>query len=331
MLKRHAAIAQLIQFSEYEALQDLLRSVNDIERIRSRIALRTAQPRDLDALRKTLGIAPLIRKAISHYSEELLHECSCLLDGLEPLASILKRTLTEEPPAIIRDGGVIKSEFDAELDQLRSLSNDASQFLLALEQREKLTTQIPSLKVAYNRVHGYYIEIYRIHVDQIPEHYTRRQTLKNTERYTTPELKRFENEVLSSRERALKREKYLYENLLGELIGELDSMRRCALGLSQLDALVTLAERAKTLNYVQPRFTTENCIYITQGRHPVIEQVQEEPFTANDAVLDAKRKMLIITGPNMGGKSTYMRQIALISWLAYTGSYVPAKSATIGP
>lgn len=331
LLKRHAAIEQLIQLNGYNVLHNLLSNGNDIERIRSRIALQTAQPRDLDALRKTLHIIPSVRQALTSYSEELLQECSDLLDRHEPLASILASALKDEPPATIRDGGVIKSEFDEELDQLRSLSDNANQFLVELEQREKAATQIPSLKVAYNRIHGYYIEISRSHVQRAPEHYTRRQTLKNTERYTTLELKKFEDEVLSAKERALKREKYLYEKLLAELIRELDTMQCCARGLAQLDVLATFAERAKTLNYVQPKFTRESCITIKQGRHPVIEQVQDEPFTANDAVLDTQRKMLLITGPNMGGKSTYMRQIALISWLAYTGSYVPAESATIGP
>ena len=329
--KRLAAIGQLIEFSEIESLQERLGGVNDIERIRSRIALRTAQPRDLDALRSTLAAAPGIRKAIAHYSEALLQECSHRLDGLGPMASILERSLADDPPALIRDGGVIRPGRDEELDQLRSMHTGASRFLLDLEQREKLATQIASLKVAYNRVHGYYIEVSRVHADQVPEHYTRRQTLKNTERYITSELKRFEDEVLSSRERAMKREKFLYEQLLDELTEELDTLRTCALGLSQLDALVTLAERARALNYVRPQFTDENRIDIRQGRHPVIEQVQESPFTANDACMDDSRKMLIITGPNMGGKSTYMRQIALISWLAHTGSYVPAESATLGP
>ena len=329
--KRLAAITQLIEFNEIESLQERLGGVNDIERIRSRIALRTAQPRDLDALRATLTAAPGIREAIAHYNEALLQECAHGLDGLMPLTSILECSLADDPPALIRDGGVIRPGYDEELDQLRSLHTNANQFLLDLELREKLATQIASLKVAYNRVHGYYIEVSRMHADQVPEHYTRRQTLKNTERYITAELKRFEDEVLSSRERALKREKFLYEQLLDELIEELDTLRSCALGLSQLDALVTLAERALTLNYVRPQFTDEDCIDIRQGRHPVIEQVQEGPFTANDACLDASRKMLIITGPNMGGKSTYMRQIALVCWLAYTGSYVPAESATLGP
>ncbi len=329
--KRHAAIAQLIEHNEFESLQEKLGEVSDIERIRSRIALRTAQPRDLDALRGTLAVAPGIRNAIAHYNEPLLQECSDLLDGLEALTSLLGRSLTDDPPALIREGGVIRPGYDEELDALRSLYTDASQFLLDLEQREKLDTRIASLKVAYNRVHGYYIEVSRMHTGQVPEHYTRRQTLKNTERYITSELKQFEDEVLSSRERALKREKYLYEQLLDALIEELDTLRDCARGLSQLDVLVTLAERAQSLNYVRPQFTDNHCIDIRQGRHPVIEQVQKGPFTANDARLDATRKMLIITGPNMGGKSTYMRQIALISWLAYTGSYVPAESATLGP
>ena len=331
LLRRHAALRQLIEFNEFTFLHRLLSDANDIERIRSRIALQTAQPRDLDALRKTLSIIPSIRQALAHYNEELLQECSDSLDRHEALASILARSLRDEPPATIRDGGVMRPGFSEELDQLRSLSDNANRFLVDLERQEKATTQIPTLKVSYNRVHGYYIELSRNHVHLVPEHYIRRQTLKNTERYTTPELKRFEDEVLSAKERALRCEKVLYEKLLAELVGELGTIQRCAHGLSQLDALVTLAERAQTLNYVQPKFTGESLISITQGRHPVIEQVQNEPFTANDAELNPQRKLLLITGPNMGGKSTYMRQVALITWLAYTGSYVPAEAATIGP
>ncbi len=331
LLKRHAAIAELIDANDYTALHDLLSNINDIERIRSRIALKTAQPRDLDALRRTIAIIPTIQKGLVKYNNELLGECLALLSGYENLASILDSVLIDEPPALIRDGGVIKSGYDEELDQLRNLSNNANQFLIELEHREKEATQISSLKVAYNRIHGYYIEISRSQADQAPEHYTRRQTLKNTERYITPELKKFEDEVLSAKERALKREKYLYEQLLNTLLEELSTIQHCSQGLAQLDVLATLAERAKTLNYVQPMFTDEACINIKQGRHPVIEQVQAEPFTANDVELDQQRKMLLITGPNMGGKSTYMRQIALITWLAYTGSYVPAEAATLGP
>ncbi len=331
LLKRHAAIKQLIELDELAALHSLLSQGNDIERIRSRIALQTAQPRDLDALRETLNIIPSVRQALIPYNEELLQECSAMFDQHEVLASTLAHALKDQLPAIIRDGGVIKSGFNEELDRLRSLSDCANQYLVEMEQQEKATTQIPSLKVAYNRVHGYYIEISRNHVHLVPECYIRRQTLKNTERYTTQELKRFEDEVLSAKERALRCEKHLYEKLLADLIKELGTIQRCAHGLAQLDALVTLAERAKTLNYVQPEFTTESSIHIKQGRHPVIEQVQNESFTANDTVLDPQHKVLLITGPNMGGKSTYMRQVALITWLAYTGSFVPAAAATVGP
>ena len=331
LLKRHAAIKQLIEFDELAALHSLLSQGNDIERIRSRIALQTAQPRDLDALRETLNIIPSVRQVLIPYNEELLQECSDMFDQHEVLASTLAHALKDQLPAIIRDGGVIKSGFNEELDRLRSLSDCANQYLVEMEQQEKATTQIPSLKVAYNRVHGYYIEISRNHVHLVPEYYIRRQTLKNTERYTTQELKRFEDEVLSAKERALRCEKHLYEKLLADLIKELGTIQHCAHGLAQLDALVTLAERAKTLNYVQPEFTTESSIHIKQGRHPVIEQVQNESFTANDTVLDPQHKVLLITGPNMGGKSTYMRQVALITWLAYTGSFVPAAAATVGP
>ncbi len=328
---RHAAITELITTNGYANLHNMLSNVKDIERIRSRIALRTAQPRDLDALRATLAIIPSFRQELGRYNSELLSESFSLLAGHETPAAILANTLNEELPALTRDGGVIKPGFDEELDQLRKLSSSANQFLIELEQREKEITQISSLKVAYNRIHGYYIEIPRSQADQAPERYTRKQTLKNSERFITPELKKFEYDVLSARERALKREKLLYDQLLDNLLQTLETIQCCARGLAQLDALATLAERAKSLNYVRPEFTDKACIHIKQGRHPVIEQVQAEPFTANDTLLDEQRVMLLITGPNMGGKSTYMRQTALITWLAYAGSFVPAEAATLGP
>lgn len=331
LLKRHAAIAEIIQLNDYLELYSLLTNSKDIERIRSRIALRTAQPRDLDALRSTLRIIPALHKELNKYNSELLTDCLAMLSNYENLSQILNNTLKVEPPALIRDGGVINSSFDAELDQLRKISSNANQFLIDLEQQEKNSSGIASLKVAYNRIHGYYIEIPRSQSNQVPDHYTRRQTLKNAERFITPELKVFEDDVLSAKERALKREKYLYEQLLDNLIKELNVIQNCSQGIAQLDALVNLAERAITLNYVQPKFTNEECIDIKQGRHPIIEQVLTEPFTANDIMLDAQRKMLLITGPNMGGKSTYMRQVALITWLAYSGCFVPAQAATIGP
>ncbi len=329
--RRHAAIAELIATNGHAGLHEILSSVKDVERIRSRIALQTAQPRDLDALRATLALVPSIRKELEGYGSELLIESARLLDGHENVMSILADALTDEPPALIRDGGVIKTGFDEELDQVRELSSRSNQFLVELEKREKEATQLTSLKVAYNRVHGYYIEIPRSQSDRAPERYTRKQTLKNAERFTTSELKEFEYEVLTARERALKREKHLYECLLNDLLQTLEKTQRCAQGLAQLDALATLAERATSLDYIQPELTDEAGIHIEQGRHPVVEQVQTEPFTANDVSLDKRRAMLLITGPNMGGKSTYMRQIALIVWLAYTGSFVPAKAAAIGP
>jgi len=331
LLQRHAAISEFLQLNNYVELHDLLTNIKDIERIRSRIALQTAQPRDLDALRSTLQCIPNTKKYLESYESELLLESAELLKGHEKLTSKLEHALGEELPALIRDGGVIKSGYDEELDELRDISTNANQFLINLEQQEKTATNITALKVSYNRIHGYYIEIPRSHADQAPEHYTRRQTLKNAERYITPELKKFEDNVLSAKGRSLKREKFLYEKLLNELNNELSVIQNCSKALAQADALATLAERAATLNYVQPNFTKDHCLHLKQGRHPVIEQVQSEPFTANDANFDEQRKLLLITGPNMGGKSTFMRQIALITWLAYSGSFVPAEEFKVGP
>ncbi|MFK7816212.1 MAG: DNA mismatch repair protein MutS [Gammaproteobacteria bacterium] len=328
---RHAAISEFLQQNSYSDLHTLLTDIKDIERIRSRIALKTVQPRDLDALRSTLQCIPAIQEQLCNYKNELLTESSVLLKHHDSLKQKLENALKEELPALIRDGGVIKQGYDEELDELRNTSTNANQFLIDLEQQEKNATNIANLRVSYNRIHGYYIEIPRSHADQAPEHYTRRQTLKNTERYITPELKKFEDNVLSAKERSLKREKLLYEHFITELNDDLLIIQDCSRALAQMDALATLAERAATLNYVQPTFTDENRLHIKQGRHPVIENVQSEPFTANDAVLDEQRKLLLITGPNMGGKSTYMRQIALITWLAYSGSFVPAEELSIGP
>ena len=331
LLQRHAAISELLQLKNYDGLHNLLADIKDIERIRSRIALKTAQPRDLDALRSTMQCIPSIQQALINYQSELLLESSKQLDGHEALASKLAQALGEELPQLIRDGGVIKEGYDEELDELRNISTNANQFLIDLEQQEKSATNITNLKVSYNRIHGYYIEIPRSLADKAPEHYTRRQTLKNTERYITPELKKFEDNVLSAKERALKREKYLYDQLLTELNEELAIIQNCSKALAQVDALATFAERAATLNYVQPNFTEDNVLHIKQGRHPVIEHVQSDSFTSNDAYMDEQRKLLLITGPNMGGKSTYMRQIALITWLAYSGSFVPAEECKLGP
>jgi len=329
--QRHAAISEFLQLNSYDDLHSSLTEIKDIERIRSRIAIQTAQPRDLDALRSTLQCIPDIQLQLKNYKSELLIESTALLNGFDKLTLKLEQALGAELPTLIRDGGVIKTGYDKELDELRNTSTNANQFLVDLEQQEKESTKINNLKVSYNRIHGYYIEIPRNQAKDIPVHYTRRQTLKNAERYITPELKKFEDTVLSAKERSLKREKFLYEQLLSELNNELSIIHNCAKALAQIDALATLAERAATLNYTQPVFTKDNCLHIKQGRHPVIENVQSDPFTANDAYFDEQRKLLLITGPNMGGKSTYMRQIALITWLAYSGSYVPASEFKVGP
>jgi DNA mismatch repair protein MutS len=247
------------------------------------------------------------------------------------LHGLLQRAIIDDPPMLIRDGGVIAAGFDAELDELRGLSENASEFLLRYEQEQRKQTGIPSLKVGYNRVHGYYIEVTHTHQQLVPVNYTRKQTLKAAERYITEELKAFEDKVLSSRERALAREKHCYAGLLEQLLDVLDPLQDMAARVARLDVLCALAERADRLGLVQPELTDREGIEILGGRHPVVEQVQDEPFTPNDVRLDHDTRMLIITGPNMGGKSTFMRQTALIVLLAHAGSWVPANSAAIGP
>jgi len=249
---------------------------------------------------------------------------------LPKLVTLLQTSIIAEPPLLIRDGGVIATGYDEELDELRGLSQNADQFLLDLETREKESTGI-NLKVAYNRVHGYYIEVSKLHSEKVPEHYIRRQTLKAVERYITPELKSFEDKVLSARERSLAREKQLYEELLVTLSTHCAQLQQIAISLAQLDVLVSFASCAEQFNWTQPELTEQNLLQIEAGRHPVVEQVQSDPFIANDVFFDPDKRVLMITGPNMGGKSTYMRQTALIVILACMGSYVPAKQATIGP
>ncbi len=328
---RHAAIGELLQLGLAEALNERLRAIADIERINSRIALKSARPRDLTALRESLRALPGLRDSLQACSSELLAE---LLTDIAPqpeLLELLERAIIDEPPLLIRDGGVIAEGYDAELDELRALSQNADQFLLDLEAREQQRTGIPALKVAYNRVHGYYIEIGKTHADKVPQDYTRRQTLKAVERYITPELKRFEDQVLSARERSLAREKQLYDALL-ERLGEAGSrLQRMATALARLDSLDSLALTAEACRWNAPEMSDQPLLDIRGGRHPVIEQVQDEPFIANDVRFDERTRMLLITGPNMGGKSTYMRQTALIVVLACIGSFVPADSAEIGP
>ncbi|WP_296802656.1 DNA mismatch repair protein MutS [Thiolapillus sp.] len=328
---RHDAIEELLEAGHLSGLQQLLSGIGDIERILARIALKTARPRDLATLRDSLALLPDIQSLITDCHSPLLRTLSADAGGHPDLVDLLQRAIKENPPVLIRDGGVLAEGWDAQLDELRNLSRNADQFLLDLESREKERTGIASLKVSYNRVHGYYIEISHQHADAVPEDYVRRQTLKSAERFITPELKKFEDQVLSARERALAREKMLYEGLLEQLQQDIPPLQACAGALAALDVLANLAERALSLNLNRPQMSEEPGIHITEGRHPVVEQALDGTFIPNDLLFDDKRRMLIITGPNMGGKSTYMRQCAVIVLLACAGSFVPARNARIGP
>lgn len=328
---RHKAIAALLKNREYSEIQNQLKHIGDIERIISRVALKSARPRDLFTLGNSLARLPDIQKLLSHLSSDNLLHIAQLINEHPDTVTLLQSSITDNPPVVIRDGGVIAEGYDAELDELRNLSKNADQFLVDLEAREKERTGISTLKVSYNRVHGFYIEISRAQSDNAPDDYIRRQTLKSAERFVTPELKEFEDKVLSAKERALSREKALYEALLEKLLLVLIPLQKCADGLSELDTLSCFAERADTLNYCQPQFQPRPGISITAGRHPVVELVTKETFIPNDSKLNDQQRMLIITGPNMGGKSTYMRQTALIVLMAHIGSYVPAEKVKIGP
>ncbi|HEY7872070.1 MAG TPA: DNA mismatch repair protein MutS, partial [Rudaea sp.] len=329
--RRYQAIESLIELRRFENLREVLRGIGDLERILSRVALRSARPRDLSTLRDGLLAAPKLRQALEQCDSPLIAELLERIGEHSDTADHLARAILEQPPALLRDGGVIRPGFDAELDELRLLSTNADQFLIDLEAREKAATGIPTLKVGYNSVHGYYIEISKGQSDKAPTHYTRRQTLKGAERYITEELKAFEDKVLSARERALMRERALYDGLLDFLGARLEPLKRAAAAMAEFDVLTNLAERADALNWKAPTLTDADGIRILRGRHPVVERVRSEPFEPNDLALDDGRRMLVITGPNMGGKSTYMRQNALIVLLAHIGSFVPADAASIGP
>ena len=314
----------------YETLHGHLKKVGDMERILTRVALRSARPRDLTRLLDSLAVLPQIATELQNAEVSHLQQ---LAEGAKPLphlVDLLSNAVKENPPVIIRDGGVIADGYDEQLDELRALNTNAGEFLLAMEEREKANTGISTLKVGYNRVHGYYIEISRAQSASAPVEYIRRQTLKNAERFITPELKEFEDKALSAKSRALSREKHLYEQLLETLNQDLAPLQTCAAAIAELDVLTTLAERAHSLNFCMPTLSLEPGISIEGGRHPVVEQVSDAPFVANDLHMNDSRKMLVITGPNMGGKSTYMRQAALIVLLAQIGSFVPAASAHIG-
>jgi DNA mismatch repair protein MutS len=328
---RHGAIAVLLENGAHAGLREVLRGTADVERILSRVALRSARPRDLVGLRDALGRLPALHEGLGSLEASLLYAIAGALVEQPAMHDLLCRGLIEQPPVVLRDGGVIAEGFDAELDELRGLSRNADGFLAELELRERERTGVATLKVSYNRVHGYYIELGRSHADKVPVDYQRRQTLKNAERYITPELKGFEDRVLSARERALAREKQLYEGLLDAIAEQLGPLQVVASALAELDVLATLAERAEALDLCRPQLVTTPGLRVVAGRHPVVEAVQQEPFVANDLELGDARRMLVITGPNMGGKSTYMRQVALIALLAHAGSYVPAQSAELGP
>lgn len=296
----------------------------------ARIALGSARPRDLALLRDSLAQLPGLQSSLTQLDDALITSTAQDISEHPEIYALLNKAIADNPPVVIRDGGVLAEGYDAELDKLRALSQNADQFLLDLETRERERTGVETLKVSYNRVHGYYIEISKARAANAPDDYVRRQTLKSAERFITPELKKFEDQVLSARERSLAREKALYEALIQRLQQDLAPLQACAGGIANLDVLNTLAERALALNLTRPQFSTQPGLRIEQGRHPVVEQVSDTPFVANDVKLNEQRRMLIITGPNMGGKSTYMRQVALIAILAYAGSYVPAMQAEIG-
>ncbi|WP_041599883.1 DNA mismatch repair protein MutS [Hahella chejuensis] len=329
--QRQNAIKELLEDYQFEALHETLKQIGDSERILSRVALRSARPRDLARLRDTLTLLPDLQKQMEELNDTHLRRLAKQVSEFPDIADLLSRAIEENPPVVIRDGGVLRQGFDEELDELRSISENAGDYLLEIEKREKERTQLSSLKVGYNRVHGYFIELSRTQSDQAPADYIRRQTLKNAERFITPELKTFEDKALSAKSRALSREKMLYDQILETIVEQLAPLQDSARALSELDVLSNFAERALTLNLVCPDLTDEHMLHIEGGRHPVVEQVSQDPFVPNDLNLQDKHRMLIITGPNMGGKSTYMRQTACIVILAYCGSFVPAAKVVIGP
>ena len=331
-IARHQAIQTLIESDHTTSLLTTLAEIPDIERITTRIALASARPRDLAGLRTGLQQLPALQDVLEKCASTspLLNQLLNDIATPDACQHLLEIAIMPEPATMVRDGGVIAVGFDAELDELRGLSENAGQFLIDLETRERAATGIANLRVEYNRVHGFYIEVTNGQTDKVPEHYRRRQTLKNAERYITPELKAFEDKALSAQDRALVREKYLYDQVLQQLLPYIIELQTIAHALAQLDCLVALAEHATRHQWCAPKLVTEPILDIVQGRHPVVEN-QIERFIANDCQLNADRKLLLITGPNMGGKSTYMRQVALITLLAYVGSYVPASQAVIGP
>ena len=329
--ERHAAVGALVDGRRFEALRAALEPIGDMERILARVALGNARPRDLTGLRLALGALPTLRGALAAHDAALIVKLAAAVGGHAEELALLQRAVAAEPAAMVRDGGVIAPGYDTELDELRLIATDTDAFLLELEARERERTGLAQLKLGFNRVQGFFIELPRSQAAQVPPDYLRRQTVKNAERFITPELKGFEDKVLGARERSLARERELWEALLRELAARLPALQSTAAAIADLDVQAALAERAATLRWAAPELTDRPVLRITGGRHPVVERFLDAPFVPNDLALDAATRMLVITGPNMGGKSTFMRQCALIVVLAHIGSFVPAEAALIGP
>jgi DNA mismatch repair protein MutS len=329
---RYQAVATLIGAIQQSQITDRLHTIGDLERILARIALRSARPRDLSQLRAAMSALPALREVLgSAAASPLLAQLTEQIGDHAEQHVLLERAIVESPPHFLRDGGVIAPGFDAELDELRTLGTNTEQFLLELEQRERERSGLSSLKLGFNRVQGFFIEVSRSQADKVPAEYLRRQTVKSAERFITPELKSFEDKVLGARDRGLAREKMLYESVLDRLCSDLPALQASATAIAQIDVLTCFAERAVALDCAQPELVDEPMLLIDGGRHPVVERAGREPFIPNDLRFDDSRRMLIITGPNMGGKSTYMRQTALIVILAHIGCFVPARRAVLGP
>ncbi len=328
---RHDAVDWLIQDQRCSDLKPLLKQIGDVERILARVAMKTARPRDLVRLKTALAILPELTTHLAPAPASLIHSLLPALTARTSCRDLLERAVKDNPPSVIRDGGVLRDDYDAQLAELRHLQRESGDFLIALEAREKERTGCASLRVRYNRVHGYYIELPRSRSENVPQEYIRRQTIKNAERFVTEELTRFEDRVLSAKSKSLVREKWLYDNLLETLAPHVPELLECANAVAILDCLNNYAERALALRLHRPDLVEDDILEISRGRHPMVEQVLETSYIANSISLHPDSKMQVITGPNMGGKSTYMRQVAIITLLAHTGAFVPAKSAKIGP
>ena len=328
---RYDAVANLIENARHVGLTDSLKAIGDLERILARVALRSARPRDLTQLRGSLATLPALRQLLADNPSPLIQRLVNSIGDHSAEHTLLTKAVVEAPPHYLRDGGVIADGFDAELDELRALSGNTEQFMVDLERRERERSGLSSLKLGFNRVQGFFIEVNRSQADAVPADYVRRQTVKSAERFITPELKSFEDKVLGSRDRSLARERSLYDELLASISANLAALQATTAALAEIDVLTCFAERAVTLNCARPELVDEPVLRVEAGRHPVVERAARDPFIPNDLLFDEGRRMLIITGPNMGGKSTYMRQTALIVILAHMGCYVPARRAVLGP